>query len=359
MTLVSQGFRRYAFSIKYNGTSFLGFSYQGVRGENCVTPSGTDLRGIYSVEGKLRAAFDALMGGKDHSGKDQYENIQVSSRTDRGVHAWKNTFHVDLKRDWEGSKFVKGLNFHLIRISRDQISNKYHKTRHGHGVYPSSGVLLHSTENDIRLTNCLPAPLKQIENKHFVSHGNSQPQFIDWNARFTAISRTYTYRIITNDDGLPFEANGVWRINHNRGDIHILDLKSMRIASKYFLGQHDFSSFRGKNCYRSSPVVNMQAIEVHSKPLSSCYFGVMDHSLLSHIDDKDSTQLVTITIHGDSFLYRQVRNMVGCLVAVGRGQIKPEDVRDILLAKNRDQAPAMAPARGLYLTNVQHKDLDL
>jgi len=358
----SRGFRRYAFSIKYNGTAFLGFSYQGVIGENCITPDGTDLRGIYSIEGKLRAAFDTLMGGKDHGGKDQYENIQVSSRTDRGVHAWKNTFHIDVKRDWEGDTFVKGLNFHLIRHARNQIDKQYHRTRQGHNVYPnydSSGAFLYSTENDIRLTKCLPAPLEQIENKQFMSHGNSQPQFIDWNARFTATSRTYTYRIITGDDGMPFEANNAWRINPNRKDATNIDLESMRIASKYLLGKHDFTSFRGKKCNRSSPFVNMQAIEIHSRPLSSCYFGVTDDSLLLPHLDKSMSQLVTITIRGDAFLYRQVRNMVGCLVAVGHREIKPQDVQEILLAKKRNQAPAMAPAHGLFLANVEHRDFDL
>jgi len=356
----SEGYRRYAFSIKYNGTAFLGFSYQGALGENCITPNGTDLRGIYSVEGKVRAAFDALLGGIENGSKDQYENFQVSSRTDKGVHAWKNTFHVDVKRDWEGAKFVKGLNFHLIRHARDQIDKKHHRARRGQGIYPtynSSGLLLHSTENDIRLTKCLLAPLKQIENKHFMSYDNIQPQFIDWNARFTAISRTYTYRIITDDDGVPFEANNAWRINRYRTDTAILDLKSMRIASQYLLGYNDFSSFRGKNCSRSSPFVNIQAIDIHSSLLASCYFGVVEDPLLpTHINDKNMSQLVTITIRGESFLYRQVRNMIGCLVAVGHGQMKPEDVREILLAKDRDQAPAMAPARGLFLANVEHKE---
>ena len=74
------GFVRYAVSCQYHGSSYLGFSYQGPQNENCILPDGTDLRGYRSVEGSIRSALTKFLGGDE----THFENIQVSSRTDRG-----------------------------------------------------------------------------------------------------------------------------------------------------------------------------------------------------------------------------------------------------------------------------------
>ena len=96
-------FTRYAFAVQYHGGNFLGFVYQGRRGENCIVYkhniAQSDLRGIESIEGRIRRALDKLVGCQN------YTNIQVSSRTDRGVHAWRNTFSVDIKPRLLGSRF--------------------------------------------------------------------------------------------------------------------------------------------------------------------------------------------------------------------------------------------------------------
>ena len=67
-------------------------------------------------------------------------------------------------------------------------------------------------------------------------------------------------------------------------------------------------------------------------------------------------QLVTICIVGDSFLYRQVRNMVGCLVEVGKERLGANEIAELIEARQRSQAPSMAPAHGLFLVDVQHGD---
>jgi tRNA pseudouridine38-40 synthase len=66
--------------------------------------------------------------------------------------------------------------------------------------------------------------------------------------------------------------------------------------------------------------------------------------------------LVAIKIVGKSFVYRQVRNMVGCLLEVGREKCSPDDVKQILDERDRAKAPSMAPARGLFLADVKHGD---
>ena len=100
----SDGFVRYALSVSYHGGSSLGFSYQGSH-ENALLTDGTDLRGLYSIEGRIRRALSALVGNTSQHMPDAYnnlieednfENIQVSSRTDRGVHALKSKLHSNI-----------------------------------------------------------------------------------------------------------------------------------------------------------------------------------------------------------------------------------------------------------------------
>ena len=108
----SRAFTRYAFAVQYHGGNFLGFAYQGQRGENCIVYRNkiaqADLRGIESIEGRLRRALDQLVG------TDNYTNIQVSSRTDRGVHAWRqitsyiSSILAGIKFLCHGGIFVRG-----------------------------------------------------------------------------------------------------------------------------------------------------------------------------------------------------------------------------------------------------------
>eukprot|EP00558_Chaetoceros_sp_UNC1202_P008721 CAMPEP_0197248008 /NCGR_PEP_ID=MMETSP1429-20130617/32619_1 /TAXON_ID=49237 /ORGANISM="Chaetoceros sp., Strain UNC1202" /LENGTH=77 /DNA_ID=CAMNT_0042709073 /DNA_START=12 /DNA_END=242 /DNA_ORIENTATION=+ len=57
-----------------------------------------------------------------------------------------------------------------------------------------------------------------------------------------------------------------------------------------------------------------------------------------------NAQLITVSIKGNAFLYRQVRNMVGCLASVGQGKTPASQVQAILNERDRSKAPSMAPA---------------
>jgi tRNA pseudouridine38-40 synthase len=181
---------------------------------------------------------------------------------------------------------------------------------------------------------------------------DDQPALIDWNARFSATQRSYAYRIFHQPsyedyNGIPFEWDRSWVLR----DSNPLNIEDMREAALYMTGTHDFTSFRGKSCQRASPVVSMKHIVVKSQPEGA--FGLGE---LFRLQSFSESKLVTIGIVGDSFLYRQVRNMVGCLVSVGRGKLEPTKVCDILAERDRTKAPSMAPAHGLYLVDVQHGD---
>lgn len=386
----SLGYRRYVLSLQYHGSSFLGFSWQRDR-ENAIASDGTDLRGYHSVEGRLRQALGDLTEGS-------YENIQVSSRTDSGVHALKNTCHVDIRSDSLNTHNIhQGLNFYLsgqtVGTSHGLASNVWvSRSRNGRreGSYFTLGNnwVRHSPMNELRILAVQQAP-EQMDNPSYDASNNTssssnnntdptirqQPATVDWNARFSATQRTYIYRILHSvvtqhvDWAAPFEWDRSWRVV----DRQPLNAPAMQRAAACLIGTHDFSSFRSTGCQRLVPVVTLSKVFIYSQPYgpptswdsgtptsSTTVSGSGEHGGLLGLGATgapDSTcQLVTVVVTGKSFLYRQVRNMVGCLVAVGRGRLDETDVEPILKSRDRTRAPGAAPAHGLYLVDVQHGD---
>ena len=396
MTLLRRclGFHRYAFAVQYNGTPFLGFSYQGPRGEDCLVPN-SDLRGLHSVEGRIRLALSSLVNGKQPTSTStdpheegyypnpNWEQFQVSSRTDRGVHALHNTFHVDIRKaqtateteTWNESSLVRGLNYHLVRQARAHVQSIQQSSTFStldHVVTsrnsstsrppPLPSHVLYNFEHDIRILSCrlIPPDLKLV-NKHYNPQDpqpqDQQPSHVDWNARFSATRRTYLYRILVCNPqaaqgveyGIPFESNTCWKVWKDGGELNV---KAMQEAAKYLSGTRDYSSFRGKSCMRSSPIVTVDGIQIIQDSTTLFPKDVLP----TWMDHSNPPQVLSIVISGNAFLYRQVRNMVGCLVDVGRHKLHPEDVLEIVQACDRSQAPSMAPAQGLFLVKVEHGD---
>jgi len=365
-------------------------------------------------------------------GIQNYDNIQVSSRTDRGVHALKNTLHVDLrprfwskcnKENWDQSEnkglkqqqwnpkiIQRGLNFHLRRHPKpnfNRCDDIFHTTsiamlnRNRGGESCSSPFQSHHEslfgfrgENDIRILNVIAAPLvhnydnalsfrhqqqqqyqHEIQNNATVLNDNESSSsstvchhkigvdYFEWNARFTATKRRYVYRILTSSSRdeleyiIPFECDRAWCLSSSGH----LDVTLMKEGAQVLLGTHDFSSFRGKNCQRPSPIVTILNLQVDSHPNYYCTGGLFGStsSTMDWPHHQPDINLVTISVTGTSFLYRQVRNIVGCLVKVGQGKISPLEVQSILRATDRRVAPAMAPPHGLFLVNVEHEGLEI
>lgn len=416
-----RGFCRYALSIQYHGSSFLGFAHLKEQ-ENAILPDGTDLRGYFSIEGRLKQALQDMLG---HNAR--FENIRVSSRTDRGVHALKNTCQIDIKKrkqkldkfdiyvdgdddgddliEWDADVLRRGLNHYLSQQGIEELPTK-RKTNDIHLSSKKKRLLarraqrkidswsFHYPMNELRILNMIKAPLKMENEYHEIDP--TQPPEVDWNVRFSACQRTYMYRILEchseagGDWGFPFEWDRSWRIFAPRDDeinyssardnksnsegTVFLDVKAMQEAASHLVGTHDFSSFRSAGCQRASPVVTIQDIQVVSQPYGVPLLWESAGGLLglggatgtdadandnNYQANMDFPRLVTVKVAGNAFLYHQVRNMIGALVAVGRGSISPSKMKDILDAKDRTIAPAKAPAHGLFLVDVQHVDIQL
>ncbi|WP_035243854.1 tRNA pseudouridine(38-40) synthase TruA [Desulfonatronovibrio hydrogenovorans] len=149
----------------------------------------------------------------------------------------------------------------------------------------------------------------------------------EFHARFSALSKTYSYTLWTEQDFVyPHRRRYVWKTGP-------LDMEAMTLACRHITGIHDFKSFMNAG----TPVANTRR-RVFSAGLCEGFHPC---------------ELVFM-IKADGFLKQMVRNIVGSLVAIGRGKFPPEHMAEILDFRNRSLAPPTAPARGLCLERVEY-----
>jgi len=150
---------------------------------------------------------------------------------------------------------------------------------------------------------------------------------LHFHATRSALSKLYRYRV-HNVSGRPCEQQMQRFVYHFWQP---LNLEAMRRAADLLVGTHDFTSFASAGNERETNVRTVRRIEVYKVE-----------------------QEVRFDIEGEGFLYKQVRNMVGTLLEIGRGHWPAEKIGDILAAKDRRAAGPTAPARGLCLQWVRY-----
>lgn len=146
-----------------------------------------------------------------------------------------------------------------------------------------------------------------------------------FHSRYNATSKVYLYKIYNNEVHDPFLRKYTDHIPKK------LDLELMKEASKYLVGEHDFTSFASSKSKKKSNVRNIKSIDI--------------------VENKG---LIEIYIEGDGFLYNMVRIIVGALTDVGSKRKSPEDIKAMLEEKDRSKASDTAPAKGLYLYKVRY-----
>lgn len=176
---------RYRLTIEYDGTAYAGWQRQ----DNAP-----------SVQGAVEAAIFKFCGDSN--------SIGAAGRTDSGVHAFAQTAHVDLTKDWAASKIRDALNAHLFAADE--------------------GV--------------------------FILNVEKVPDHFD--SRFSALGRHYLYRIINRRTPLALEANRAWWVSKR------LDADIMHEAAQLLLGTHDFTTFRSTQCQSKSPVKSLDLLDV-------------------------------------------------------------------------------------------------
>jgi tRNA pseudouridine38-40 synthase len=170
-----------------------------------------------------------------------------------------------------------------------------------------------------RLMECMNAHLVDVP----IGVLSLQKTTETFNARASAVERQYVYKILNRRAKACLDAHRVWHIMPK------LDEASMHAVAQHLIGKHDFSTFRAAGCQSKSPLRTLNRITVTR--------------------DGD---LITIRVAARSFLYRQVRNIVGSLSLVGYGKWSPAEFLEAFMARDRRQAGPTAPASGLYFVGT-------
>lgn len=147
----------------------------------------------------------------------------------------------------------------------------------------------------------------------------------DFDARRSARSRVYVYRLWNRRLPSPFWRRHAWHIAHP------LAVVSMAEAAAMLVGERDFSSFQAAGCDAAHPVRRV---------------------FRSEIDRRGD--LIRYEIEATAFLRHMVRNIVGTLEEVGQGTRQPDSLHDLLAARDRALAGITAPAHGLCLAEVKY-----
>ena len=153
----------------------------------------------------------------------------------------------------------------------------------------------------------------------------------DFHARFSSLGKTYRYRIQTGSITLPMDRRIAWHVPIPP------DVERMREAAAHMIGEHDFSAFRSSQCDAASPVRTLRRVEVQS----------------------ERPDLVAVEVEGGGFLRNMVRIIVGTLVDVGIGRHPSSWVAELLTHGDRRKGGITAPAKGLFLKEVQYPEISI
>ncbi|WJF91732.1 tRNA pseudouridine(38-40) synthase TruA [Paraburkholderia bonniea] len=155
----------------------------------------------------------------------------------------------------------------------------------------------------------------------------AKPMPEPFHARFSAFERTYFYV-------LHVSAVRSAMLAGLSGWVHTpLDLDAMRAAAACLIGEHDFSAFRSSQCQAKTPVKQMHQIDI-----------------------RQQGSFIHFRFRANAFLHHMVRNLMGCLVAVGRGRYPVEWLSEVLASRERHLAAPTFMPDGLYLAQVGYPE---
>jgi tRNA pseudouridine38-40 synthase len=149
----------------------------------------------------------------------------------------------------------------------------------------------------------------------------------DFHARFGARARAYRYMILNSPvPSAIFHHLSSW-------EFLTLDQEAMHDCAQILLGEHDFSSFRAAGCQAKSSSRNVHEISVTRRG-----------------------EMIFLDISANAFLYHMVRNIVGSLIAVGKGEKDAGWFARVFKACDRNLADKTADAAGLYFLHASYDE---
>lgn len=278
-------------TLSYDGTAFHGWQIQ---------PS------LPTVQGTLASAIRHITG--------EIVLPQGSGRTDAGVHALAQVASFPLACAIPAANLQRALNRLLpgnIRILSAELVDPPFHARHS-------------------------ALRKTYEYRIFAS-ASTPPSQVPPSPAVTARDPVQSVNRICPPTLAPY----VW-------DFHRpLDLDLLHRAANHILGRHDFTSFAAAGAELPGIPASDPLPDHPSTPPTPC--RVIHHSAWSW-----HRELLVYRITGSGFLHHMVRNLVGTFVQAGAGRTSPDAIPAILAARSRSAAGPTAPARGLFLVDVEY-----
>ena len=229
--------------------------------------------GLRTVQGELTQALSLIEG--------RSVNVHGSGRTDAGVHAEGQVASVEIKREITPTKLRAAINGNIGRDVR---------------------VLAVETVAD------------------------------DFHARYSALEKTYVYRIVNGPVISPF-----W-VRYAHHEARSLDLERMKQGAEVFHGKHDWTAFSAAQSDVEDRVRTVTQVEI-----------------LERADERSHGSLIEIRVSADGFLRYMVRAMAGTLLALGRRELDRDAIRHALETGTRPTAAVTAPACGLTLLSVRYE----
>ena len=147
----------------------------------------------------------------------------------------------------------------------------------------------------------------------------------EFDARRSALYRRYDYLIENNKPSVFLKGRSLFVYKQ-------LDLLAIKKAANHLIGKNDFSSFRASSCQSNNPVREITSITV--------------------IEEDQ----IRIEFIANAYLHHMIRNIMGTLIDIGHGKIKPDGMKEILDAKDRKLASKKVSADGLYLFSVKYPE---
>jgi tRNA pseudouridine38-40 synthase len=233
------------------------------------------------------------------------------------VVAYDGTNYCGWQIQPNGITIEEVLNTHLSQLLGEEVVVKG-ASRTDSGVHSMGNIAFFDT-NTRMAADKISFALNQRLPEDIVVQSSEQVDD-DWNPHNVDSTKVYEYRIRNSKMRMPLDRLYTYFYHYD------LDVEAMDEAAKYLVGEHDFTSFASVKSQVNSFVRTLYDVSVSR--------------------DGD---IITIRCEGNGFLYNMVRIIAGTLIQVGCHKIEPENVKEILEAKDREAAGPTAPAEGLIM----------
>jgi tRNA pseudouridine38-40 synthase len=169
-----------------------------------------------------------------------------------------------------------------------------------------------------------------------------------FHARHSATGKSYEYRVLVCDPFVTLDSGAIcppWLARFVYAVEQPLDLDAMQQAAALVIGEHDFTSFAAFDPDRTQRMSEEEEKVTNIRTIRSSDWSA---------EGTQGETMLVYQVTGNGFLHHMVRNLVGTFLEVGWGSRTPKEIASILEARDRSAAGRTAPARGLFLHDVEY-----